>query len=320
MIEKHSKNSHDNTISHDPATYQAPVASKYTSKSKKSVLILTILGLILVIIGGIWYFNGKSFDFTKSPEGSFEVTEFDDSAIAIVGAEQIFAEDLNVKLRQFPEDQRENLKENFTQQLIDESIILQAGAELNYIELSSEVFNSPTKNQEKRSLLVEEVKDAVNRDAANIEGAYVTIWFNNFKPGPLGYEAGKEFALQKITTLHQAVKSGQMTIAQAGKAIQDDSTLAGVDPQYQSNAYIEFDSKNNVGGLTFQPEFDQELLALNVGETTDVFTGQDYVQADFTKDKIDALYMFGQVTNKSEGSEPYDTWFNTQKEKYEVTI
>lgn len=313
----HVSDSTDHIISHDPATHQVKTKTP-PSQHKKVASLLVLFGVLLVVVGAAWYFNGQSFDFSNDRDSDFSLETIDETVIATVGVENIYAEDLNAKLRTFPEEEQKALRENFKNQLIEESIILQAGADLGYIELSSEVFNSLTKNQNSRSLLVEQVRDQVSKNAANIQGAYVSIWFMNYKPGPIGYEAGKELAFNKISVLHDAVISGQMTIEQAGKAIRDDSELANVDEQYKTNAYVEFDSKDNVGGLTFLPEFDEELLALEPGETTDIFLGQDYQEANFDLPKRDAIYLFGQVTSKTEGSEPFDVWLSTQKENYEV--
>lgn len=316
----HVDDSNDHIISHDPATYQPPVKREPIKKPSPAVTILAVLGVLLVIVGGVWYFNGKSFNFNKEKPGEFSVEEYDESVIATVGAEQIFAQDLNSQLAEYPENMREGLREDFKKQLIEDSIILQAGANLNYIELSGEVFNTPTKNQDKRAQLIQKVKNEVNNHASNIQGAYVTIWFLNYAPGPIGYEAGKELAFQKITELHTAVENGQMTIQQAGQAIQNDASLAQVDPQYKTNAYVEFNSKDKPEGLTFQPEFDEQLLSLDVGETTPVFTAQDYERSDFSQPPKDALYMFGQITNRdTDGGLPFDQWLAQEKQNYAVT-
>lgn len=314
----HVSESNDHIISHDPATYQAKTVAP-VERPKKPVIILAVVGLLLVIVGGIWYFNGKSFDFTKEKPEEFALSSFDETVIATVGSEQIFANDLNYKLEQYPENMRESLKADFRKQLFEDSIILQAGADLDYIELSQDVFNSSTKNQIKRGQLIEQVKETVNKNASNIQGAYVTIWFMNYKPGPIGYDAGKELAFEKISALHKAVKAGTMTIKAAGQAIQNDASLAQVDQQYKTNAYVEFNSKEKPEGLTFQPEFDKELLALDVGETTAVFTGQDYEESNFSEESKDALYMFGQVTSRdTDGGPPFNQWLIQQKENYEV--
>lgn len=314
----HTTQSNDHIISQDPALIVD--APKPSLKPKLPGIILAVLSLALIAVGGFWYLNGQSFKLKQPSQVQFTPEPVDETVIATVGSERIFAQDLTTKLNMYPQETRESMKPDLKKQLIEDSIILQAGADAGYINLSGEVFDTPTKNQTQRSLLIEQVKKAVNNQAANTQGAYVTIWFMNFKPGPIGYEEGKKLALEKITALHNAVKNGQMTIKQAGQAIENDTSLAQVDPQYKTNAYVEFNTKDKPEGLTFQPEFDKQLLALKVGETTPIFTGQDYEQSDFSQPPKDALYMFGQITGRQEdGDLPFNQWLLEQKPNYEVT-
>lgn len=314
----HTTKSTDHIISQDPALV-VNVPSRPPLKPKLPGIMLAILSLALIAVGGFWYMNGKSFQIKQEKPQDFKVDPVDETVIATVGSERIFAQDLNYKLSTYPENMRASVTDDVKKQLVNDSIILQAGAEAGYVDLSGEVFDTATKNQAQRSLLIEQVKKSVNDHAANTTGAYVTIWFMNFKPGPAGYEEGKKIALEKITALHTAVENGQMTIKQAGQAIEQDASLAQVDPQYKSNAYVEFNTKDKPEGLTFQPEFDKQLLALKVGQTTPIFTGQDYEQSDFTQAPKDALYMFGQITSRDEnGGAAFDQWLAEQRPNYEV--
>lgn len=314
----HVSDSTNHIISHDPATYQAKTVQPI-EKPKKPVLILAAIGLLLVIIGGVWYFNGKSFDFTKEKPAEFALDEVDSTVIATVGSEQIFATDLNYKKSQVPTATlTPELETALLDRLIDESIILQAGADAGYIELSGTTFNTAFKDQQARQILITQVTEKVSDVASHKKGAFVSIWFMNFEAGPIGYEEGKVVAQEKITQLHQAVVAGTMTIKQAGEAIKSDSDLAQLDSSYITNAFAEFDTRDSEK-ISFDATFNEELLSLEDGGTSEVILAQDYERSEFSQPKKDAVYMFGQVTEVQESeTKPFMAWLLTQKENYAV--
>lgn len=311
-----------NTISHDPVTHVPEQQHQIQpSPPKIPVIILATLGFLLIATGLVWYFNGKSFDFDKEPEQEFAIAPIDVTVLATVGTENIYGEDLKYKTSQSPANLiTEELKQQLLDRLIDESIILQAGAAANYIELDATVFNNPLKDQQARQRLITTVSDRVNKEASYKKGAFVSIWFMNVEPGPAGYEAGKQIALEKITPLQQAVANGSMTIKQAGEAIKNDASLVQLDPtSYKANAYYEFDTSVQPR-VTFDPKFDEELLSLAAGKTTDVYLAQDHEESDIDLPKKDAVYMFGQVTEvKADGQLPFDAWLEAEKTNYAVT-
>ncbi|PIY78955.1 MAG: hypothetical protein COY81_05235 [Candidatus Pacebacteria bacterium CG_4_10_14_0_8_um_filter_43_12] len=310
-------------VSHDPATYQPPAQDvpKYIpTQRKRPMLVLATAGLLLITAGLVLLYLNKD-RLLNQGEQTATPTNFavDDSVIATVGAENIFAQDLKYEQSFYPEDQKEALAAGIKQRLINESVILQAGAEANIIQLSPEVFNRVDKDREKRRELAAQVKDTINNQAAHKIGAVVSIWFMNFEPGSIGYDEGKKLAYQKISALQQAVSSGKMTIKQAGDAIKADTTLAQVDTVYKGNAYFEFDTREGEK-ITFDPDFNQLLLGLSQGETSKVYTAQDYEKDLFDQPKKDAVYMFGQVTEiQADGTAPFEQWLEEQKNNYAIT-
>lgn len=317
----HSTTHHHNTIHHDPSTHQveAPTPPRIP-KQKIPVIVLAVLGLILITVGAAWFMNGQSFNFGKNDGDSITYAPIDEAVIATVGAENIYGEDLKYKKSQTPENlMTPELEAELFQRLIDESIILQAGAEESYVELNSSVFNNPLKDQQARQRLITQVTEKVDQNASYKKGAFVSIWFMNDTPGPVGYEAGQQIALEKITAVHQAVTNGTMSIKQAGDTLKNDSALAQVDPtSYQSNAYTEFNTLET-SAISFDPGFDEEIVALDQGETTDIYLAKDHPASDPNLPLQDAVYMFGQVTEtKSDGLEAFPTWLESQRNNYEV--
>lgn len=314
----HTNKSDNHIITQDPATY---IGEKPPIIPKKSipVAILAVLGLILISVGAVWYLNGQSFNFNKEVEEQFVVEPIDETVIATVGSEKIYGEDLKYKKSQVaPQMLSAELEAELFERLIDESIILQAGAEADYINLSEAVFNTPLKDQQQRQKLITQVTDMVNQRTSYKKGAFVSIWFMNEDPGPIGYEEGKRVALEKISALHAAVENGSMTIKQAGEAIRNDSSLAQLDSSYKSNAYSEFDTSLK-DKISFSDEFNQEFVNLSNNQVTDVIAIQDHPAGDPEQPKIDALYAFGQVTEvKTEGPPSFSTWLEGARNNYEI--
>lgn len=308
----------DHIISHDPATVQIN-SQPVQTKSKLPTIIIAALGIVLITVGLIWYFNGQSFDFSKDETPEISYTEVDETIIATVGSENIYGEDLKRKKAiTAQETLSPEMEASLLDRLIDESIILQAGEEKGYIKLSESVFNSPIKDQEARQKLITEVTKKVNDASSYKKGAFVSIWFMNFEPGPIGYDAGKQVALEKITELHSAVSSGSMTIKQAGETIRNDSTLQQLDSSYKANAYSEFDTRTNPE-ITFDQTFNEELLKLGENGLTEVYAAQDYDGNDPSLPPKDAVYMFGKVSEVEENENlPFEAWLAAEKNNYAI--
>lgn len=313
--------SHHHIVHHDPAHFQPEQQPLQTNQKKKQLLVLATAGLILIISGLVLlYFNKDRILSDRNTQSQPAPFTLDDTVIMTVGAENIYAEDVRYEQNFYSESQRAELEQSIKDRLINESIILQAGAAADFIELNEEVFNSVYKDREKRRQLIQQVTEQINNNAIHKSGSVVAVWFMNVRPGPLGYDAGKEFAFEKINAAYQSVKSGQMTIQQAGETLKKDTSLAQVDPtSYEANALLDFDTRQSIQ-IIFDPEFNQALLDLNEGELTDITVVQDYELNDDQLPKKDAVYMFGQVTSaRIEGNPPFEAWLAEQKNNYAVT-
>lgn len=312
----HATSNTSNQISHDPATVTVESPQPPTP-TKKPIVLIAVAGVVLLLIGALWWFFTPFKVPTNTEQSVIAPSLVNDTVLFTVGTEDIFAEDLKQELSLFPESMHAEIEQGIKERLITESIILQAGAQAGYIQLSAQVFDSPYKDRTQRRQLLEQVKTAVNDKAAYRKGGIAAIFFLNFKPGPIGYEAGKQLALEKITALHQQVKNGTITIEQAGEAIKNDSSLRQVDSAYKSNAYSEFDTRTNQK-ITFDEAFNQALATAKEGEVTEIFTGQD-IEGENYGDLKDAMYQFGQVTEIQPGeATSFDAWLAEVRENYAV--
>ncbi len=236
-----------------------------------------------------------------------------------VGGEEIYQKDYDTELSYFPvkKDTAQIKKIIIDKEIID-SKILQIGEEEGIIKLDDSIYNSPEKDYLKRIDAVKKVKKVLQGKISSIRGTVVAIWFLNDHAGPLGYEKSKQIAYEKIKTLHDGVKSGQITITQAANQIINDNSLFTLDPNYKTNALLNFDTSVSTH-ITWEDDFNNNILQLEEGETTEIFTGKSF-DFDHNGQKVDAYYLFGQVTYKPSIDQitNLDDWINDKSKNYEI--
>ncbi len=286
-------------------TSEVPVSS---GKNKKQLLLIAgVLGVI-VLLSVTFLLLGK-----KSQEPSVSSNE---KVVAKVGNEKIYQKDLNKELVAYPPVK--DAKKIVIDKMVNDSIALQAAQKQNLVKLDSSIYNSPDKDYSQRIAAIQKVQNEVNKEEAKIEGTVVGIWFYNMSPAPIGLQQGQQIALQKITDLWQKVKSGQMTIQQAGDAVKNDTSLAQVDKSYKENAILSF-SVGKGQKITFSQDFDKQLLVLKGGQVSDVALLWDTRSNGKT---YPAMYTFGIITKNtiSSNTPDYEAWLAQQKKNYEVTM
>lgn len=305
---------------------------QFNSPDKPGILqpkIVLFLVAVLIIIGGlIYYFYPQKTNpiqkqieqlAPEKPPPLINLSSDPDKAIAKVGEEIIYQKDINMELSAQPSEVRsQDLTIKYTlEKIASDSAILQGGKADGLITLDKSVFNSLDKDYFKRLKLVKDTKKQVSDKADGVKGALVSIWFNNnFNLGKNNIDQRKQIALEKITKLHDDVKSKKITIEQAGEVIKNDSSLKAIDPAYQVNAYTAFDTAKQTR-IFFDEEINNTLLKLNIGEVSGVLLGFDkYTDGK----KYEALYVFGQVKQVvSQGQfQNFDSWLKTQLAKYEI--
>ncbi|PIR08702.1 hypothetical protein COV53_01630, partial [Candidatus Gottesmanbacteria bacterium CG11_big_fil_rev_8_21_14_0_20_37_11] len=235
-----------------------------------------------------------------------------------VGEENIYQSDLNIEMDGYPPVKNLDVRDFLLKKIVSDSIILQGGQKDNIVKLDDGIFNNPNKDYKKRIQSVEQVKKAIEEQAEQIEGYVVSIWFYNDNLGSLGYDGGKKFALDKITKLHEDVKSGKLTVIQAGEAIKNDASLAQIDVNYKGNAIFQFKNKKTGDSITFDSDFDAALWKLKESETSDVFALKDKNYK--TGIVNEALYTFGQVDKiiVNPNLTNFNSWLEKYKKSYEI--
>ena len=243
--------------------------------------------------------------------------------IAKVGSEYLYQKDLETELSYGPPNVTDEIKKQLTAKIIKDSIILQEAEKEGLVKLDNTVFNSPTKDYLKRIGLVASIRKKIEDKRALTSGSVISLWFYNNQPASIGYDKGKQIAYDTITQLHDAVAAKQLTMQQAAEQIKNNSSLYQLDKAYKTNAIMEFTSTPQ-DKITINPEFNTIIRNLNVGDVSPVFLAQDKelnTEGIPTGKKIDAVYMFAQVTDKKSGASyaTFEDWYNGIKQNYAIT-
>ncbi len=238
------------------------------------------------------------------------------TVVVRVGDETIYEKDIAIEAQAYPVKSAEAAA-LLTQKVITDSVILQAGAKEGLVSLDPSVFNSTSLDYAKRIALVDSVKNAIKAKTQGIQGTVVNLWFVNQKVGPLGYEESRRIAYEVVTSLHDRVVRGEITMDQAAEEIRNNASLAELDSQYQTNASFPF--RVNPGEkISWDQAFDDALWQAPEGGVTDVFLGKSQ-DSEQNGQLVDAYFMFGQVTKRiDQGPESFETWLTTQEKVYGI--
>jgi hypothetical protein len=284
-----------------------------TNSPLKTILILIVLSGIA--LGGYIVYtqtqtaSDKNIDKTK--------------LVAKVGKENIYRSDLEYEKSYFPPVQmtESELNKFLINKIATDSVTLQAAEGQKLITLTQDIYNAPTKDYPKRIKTIQEIKQKIEAKTNRIQGTVITLFFvNNGYIGPLGYDKSKQFAYKKIESIYNKVKTKEITIDQAEKTLQSDTSLKEIDKRYEHNVAIHFDVTEG-DRITFDPDFDQKITELKQGELTYIMALKEGYNSKGNPLR-DILYAFAQVTSrKSDGQkEDFDKWIEKNRSKYEITI
>lgn len=242
----------------------------------------------------------------------------DNTVLFKVGKETLWQSDYEYLANRYPTAITEETKGALKEKLKEDSILLQEAIKLNLITADSSYFDTKQKDQSARIAKVAEATTKLqNTDQSkSTTGEYVALWFMNSVPGPVGYEKGREIALATITDLHSRVKSGELTMRQAGDLIKNNPELATVDPAYQSNAYLEY-VVTAKAPIVFDLEADKVIRSTSAGGLTEVLTLRDRPAGE--RQKKEALFLFAKISNKSQADvSKFSSWLIEKKKEYGV--
>jgi hypothetical protein len=260
-------------------------------------------------------FSGGGNTQTQSEQKKPKVPAL--GAIMMVGEEILYQEDLDRFLNVLPPgipDREKYARQN----MIEESIGLQAGAKAGVITLGNTFYNARNKDYDQRSQRYVAVQEGIRQRIARISGSVVALWFfNNNQAGSAGYEGGKRIAQQKMATLQSKVAKRELTMEHAAAEIKQDTSLEQLDVVWQQNAIFTFENVGPDEPITFDETFNNVIRTLPVGGVTNLAL----LSVDSNGTKREALYAFAQVSSKKEGSiaeGSFEEWLSVQKKNYDV--
>ena len=289
-------------------------------RSNPNVLYLGIILFLIFFFTVITFFVSKYYKRSNlSSSHTVPVSPAVNLTVAEkVGKENIYKEVLDTEYANYPLSRSASVTKHLLAKIAKDSIILQAGQAEGLISLDATVFNSPDVNYEKRIQLVSKVEDVISQRENKVSGSVISIWFDNFSPGSVGYDKGKQIAYTTIQTIYNQLKNKNISISQATQFIINDAELARVDPSYKSNALLNF-TANASDTITYVPAFDAMIRKLSPGKLTPIYLAKD---TDRNKKTVDAVYMFAQVTSKKDDgqNENFDEWYGQKQKAYEITI
>lgn len=242
--------------------------------------------------------------------------------IARVGEEYLFITDLDYYAYLTTGAYEVEDRDAAIEELIDESVLLQAGEGEGWIELTSEVLNNPFKDFEKRSSLIVDVEEKFEyykKEQTIIEQVAVFIW--NVELGELaksqGLDAAKSFAKEKIDNVYTLVAEEGKTMEEAGEILANDASLAQLDESYQGNAYGEalLSDEDDLGPE--DSDFGVFVRNAQEGEISPIYLE---TAKDASGEEFDVRYVFYNLKTRQTGFQVISEWIENFSQSLNIQI
>ena len=303
---------------------------------KKDNNLLILLVISIVVLALLW---AGYFYLTTRNQGE----QVPSSAIAKVGNEYLYDADLQRLITL--NGSLASDKTVLTNQLIDESIFLQMGAQENWISLEKSFFNAANKDYSLRQQKVDLVKEAFND--AKTSGTWTNIlilryWFDQetdfIKNNSIN--AAAQLAENTLKTQIDQVNQENMSFEQAALVLNGYSEYSQkLNPDYGKDAQYFADNDtiqrpnsiyslrkyplnlSSVSELNFNIKDEASVLnffnSAKEGETSALYKIEDRVGDRITN----GFYIVFQVKEKRIGYEQneFDTWLESNKDNFTIT-
>ncbi len=278
---------------------------KNLSRKQKIITGLVILLLAGLLVSLFWSQKENSID--------------EEVVIANVGGVELTANYLNNELKFYPGTPSAEIEKAIKEKMIDDQVTLAAAKKDGLISDYPDGRSLSQEDYLKRTQVVGQLIQKINSQGNVIEGKTVMVWFyNNRFIGPGGIENSKKLAYSKIKPLYDQVKSGEITIDQAGEKIKADKSIGTIDPAWQSNALAKFKYYKN-DPATFWPEFNELLWQTEPGQLTPLYLGGGILRDGKPQEE---LYIFSQVDFKSinPNYNNYAEWLQLKKQDTNISV
>jgi hypothetical protein len=169
--------------------------------------------------------------------------------------------------------------------LVADSGLLQEAKRLQLLELNELFYNSPTKNTLERFAKLKKIRREYDlKLEKTVDFEAVVIYFHNQIDPKIPLAEAQAAAKTKIDILYNRLKSGEITMEQAGTEIKNDKitgdttgvSLANLDLVFADNAYIRQEQHKFDSAFFKDTRLDDILRELPEGGMSGVETCKDY--------------------------------------------
>lgn len=296
---------------------------KVSQKNNTQTIVILLIIIVLVIFIILYLFLSKK---GKVPQVTTEAQPTPIAEIGVqplpeilakVGEENIYKKTVTTGIPSFNEEDKKSREVvvNYLDQVIRQSIILQAAAKEGKVELTPDIYNSADLNLANRSAKVAEIEKLFNNQATKISGAIISIWYLNDIDNGLEYDVAQKMALDKITPIYNDAKAKKITALQAADRIRNDASIAKIDAAYIGNAYAKFEV-NQGKTISMDKKFDEMIWATAAGEVTELYNAK----SSSMEGAMPIAYVFAVVDSKQENQNllNFNQWFENIQSSYEV--
>lgn len=292
---------------------------KIKNLNKQQLVIYGLVALVILTIIGFVIF--KTTQETATPDDPLSKYLLPPKqTVTKVGEETIYSDDLNYIIKKtFPgtdlsAETKETIQQKATEQAKVESVVLQGGLKDGLItrqDLGSSVYNSNSKDQEKRQQLALKVVQTVLDNTPSVDFEMITVWYYNTFPPKIPPEQAKSITSSFMRTLRKDLADKRITMAQAGQRIRERTALAEIDASYKGNSYFKFDDYRLDRNLALSRlNIDEFLRESPVGTLSEIIdTGPEEL-----KEGSEAYFALVLINNKKTGGDNYPDWLANHKE------
>lgn len=191
--------------------------------------------------------------------------------------------------------------------LITDSALLQEAEKTGDVELNANIYNNPQKNTEERFATLRQVRKLFDgKYEKTVDFEAISIYFHNQEEPAIGTEKSRQAAEIKMNALYERLKSGEITMEQAGQEIKADKiigdtsevSLAQMDPVFRENAYFNVKGHKFFARIFRDEVYDDELRSLGEGQMSTVrvckdykYTSEELLRAEETGEPLNAPFI-----------------------------
>lgn len=184
--------------------------------------------------------------------------------------------------------------------LITDSALLQEAGKQGDVYLTADFYNNPQKDTVKRYEQLRIIKPLFEgKYEKTVDFEAIAIYFHNQEEPAIGTQVAREAAQTKMNALYERLKSGEITMEEAGNEIKADKiigdtsgvSLSQMDPVFRENAYFNVKKHKFFSRIFRDPVYDDELRSLGEGQMSTVRVCKDY---QFTTEEMFAAQESGE--------------------------